>query len=131
MNKQDAKTIKGQIANRLGRHPAPTLPEAENMSTLEEGLRLIGKLEHGNREIKLYKDTDWGEFRVKFYIDGEHQTEADYHTDDKQDASDTARSFLSKAEVGEGQTTTATPPLEESKNNELERIKILALAKLT
>ena len=27
MNKQDAKTMKGRIANRLGRHPEPNLPE--------------------------------------------------------------------------------------------------------
>jgi hypothetical protein len=27
MNKQDAKIMKGRIANRLGRHPAPNLPE--------------------------------------------------------------------------------------------------------
>ncbi len=27
MNKQDAKTMKGKIANRLGRHPEPNLPE--------------------------------------------------------------------------------------------------------
>jgi hypothetical protein len=29
MNKQDAKTIKGQVANRLGRHPKPNLPEGD------------------------------------------------------------------------------------------------------
>ena len=29
MHGQDAKIMKGQIANRLGRHPAPSLPESE------------------------------------------------------------------------------------------------------
>jgi hypothetical protein len=30
MNKQDAKTIKSRVADRLGRHPEPNLPEAED-----------------------------------------------------------------------------------------------------
>jgi len=29
MNKQDAKTMKGQVSNRLGRHPEPNLPEGD------------------------------------------------------------------------------------------------------
>jgi hypothetical protein len=30
MNKQDAKTMKSRVADRLGRHPEPNLPEAED-----------------------------------------------------------------------------------------------------
>lgn len=40
---------------------------------------------------KVYRDAEWNEYRVKFYRDGRHQSNADMHTDDKQDAIDTAK----------------------------------------
>jgi hypothetical protein len=59
-------------------------------------MRLVKQNTAGSKSYKLYKDTDWGEYRVKFYEDGKHLTKADYHTDDKQDALDTAENFLTK-----------------------------------
>lgn len=56
--------------------------------------RLISKFEKGNRAVKIYKDTEWGEFIVQFYEDGEYNQEADYHTDDKEDAVGTAKHFF-------------------------------------
>ena len=38
------------------------------------------------RGFTIYKDTDWKEYRVQFYADHKHLTEADYHTDDKEEA---------------------------------------------
>lgn len=40
----------------------------------------------------VYRDSDWGEYVVKFYLDhpGWHLAQADYHTDDHQDALGTA-----------------------------------------
>lgn len=46
---------------------------------------------------KVYKDYEWQEYRVKFYSpEGQHMENADYHTDDKTDALDTARSLIIK-----------------------------------
>lgn len=45
------------------------------------------------REAKVYRDSVWQEWRVKHYIDGEYQKEADYHTDDKGDAQHHARAW--------------------------------------
>ena len=50
---------------------------------------------------KVYKDRDWGEHRVKFYDpEGKHYKDADYHTDDKQDAHDTATGQLNRYKKG-------------------------------
>ena len=46
---------------------------------------------------KVYKDPDFNEYRVKHYSpEGKHMPKADYHTDDKSDAMDTAASAVSK-----------------------------------
>ena len=46
---------------------------------------------------KVYRDSEWQEYRVKFYdTDGQHFTNADYHTDDKEDALTTARACLER-----------------------------------
>ena len=50
---------------------------------------------------KVYKDKDWGEHRVRFYSpEGKHYTESDYHTDDKEDAHDTAKFALNRYKAG-------------------------------
>jgi len=33
-------------------------------------------------QAKVYKDTEWGEYRFKFYKDGKHLAKADHHTND-------------------------------------------------
>lgn len=79
----------------------------EQKTTINEGVRLIGSKEAGNRSVKVFRDTEWNEYIVRFYIDDEYQEEADYHTDDKQDAVDTAGKWLKgfpKQGVAEGQT---------------------------
>jgi hypothetical protein len=46
---------------------------------------------------KIYRDTDYNEYRVKFYDeDGQHLQYADYHTDCKDDAHDTAHAQLDR-----------------------------------
>ena len=57
-------------------------------------LRLINTIEADNSTAKVYRDSDWNEYRVKFFIDGVHQVDADYHTDDKADAISTAESIV-------------------------------------
>jgi hypothetical protein len=67
--------------------------------SVSESMKLIGKHGEGAKTAKVYKDHEWGEFRVKFYTDGKHEgEEADYHTDDRSDANDTAKSWTTKGE---------------------------------
>jgi len=50
---------------------------------------------------KVYKDRDWGEYRVKFFSpEGKHFPKADYHTDDLDDAHDTAKGQLGRYKDG-------------------------------
>lgn len=48
----------------------------------------------GTRSAKVYKDPEYGEYIVKFYLVGVHHKRADYHTDDKQDALATAQFYI-------------------------------------
>ena len=59
----------------------------------ETKLRLIHTHESSDKkkQSKVYKDTEWGEYRVKFYKDGKHLGKADYHTNDVDDAHGTAQ----------------------------------------
>jgi hypothetical protein len=61
-------------------------------------LRLIKTHTGPNGHVaKVYKDQDFNEYRVKHYSpEGKHMPKADYHTDDKSDAMDTAASAVSK-----------------------------------
>lgn len=51
---------------------------------------------------KVYRDSKWREYRVKFFHDGTYQAEADYHTDDKSDAQFTARAYCGFGRNGSG-----------------------------
>lgn len=55
------------------------------------GLRLIEVVTKGTKAAKVYRDSEWQEFRVKFFDKCVHITDADYHTDDKADAVSTAK----------------------------------------
>lgn len=46
------------------------------------------------REARVYRDSEWQEWRVRFYDQGLHLAAADYHTDDKGDAQHTARAWV-------------------------------------
>lgn len=48
------------------------------------------------RGFAIYRDAEWDEYLVRFYMDGKHQLEADYHTTDRDDAYDTANLWLTK-----------------------------------
>lgn len=51
------------------------------------------------RTATVYRDAEWDEYRVRFYREGVYQEGADYHTDDKQDAMDTASIFCTRVQV--------------------------------
>lgn len=61
-------------------------------------LRLIKTVESAqcSREARIYRDAPWDEYVVKFRQDGKPMPDADYHTDDKQDAKDTATSWVER-----------------------------------
>lgn len=44
----------------------------------------------------IYRDQQWGEYRVIFVADGEHLSKADYHTPDLDDAMASAARFVDK-----------------------------------
>lgn len=54
-------------------------------------MRLIAEIPGARVSAKVYRDAEWGEYRVRFYALGTHLRDADYHTDDREDAMSTAR----------------------------------------
>lgn len=53
----------------------------------------------GDHVAKVYRDAEWQEFRVTFHENGQHLAQADYHTDDAQDAHSTAAHWVAQQEV--------------------------------
>lgn len=99
-----AMSHEGAAKKASGNNPALKIQKVispEGEERLFEGtisMRLV-KTHVGQNgySAKVYKDSDWGEFRVKYFKDGKHLGEkADYHTDDKDDAHDTAQSQLER-----------------------------------
>lgn len=64
------------------------------------GLRKLGVFfnQITDKKAEIFRDTEWEEFRVKFYRQGQYQIHADYHTDDRKDANDTAAHWVNKAD---------------------------------
>ena len=48
--------------------------------------RKIYEVSHENITAKVYRDSEWNEFRVRFYFDGILNEDADYFCADKQEA---------------------------------------------
>lgn len=66
---------------------------------VNEGLRLVKAGIHGHTagdHARVYRDSENDEHVVKFYRAGVHQKNADYHTDDVEDAHTTAKAQLKK-----------------------------------
>jgi S1-C subfamily serine protease len=55
---------------------------------------VINVREKGGRRAVTYRDSEWEEFLVRFYENGVHLEDADYHTSDRDDALDTARVWV-------------------------------------
>lgn len=54
-------------------------------------MRKINSYKNGSNSANVYRNSEWKEYIVKFYRNGYHMGSADYHTDDKKDALDTAQ----------------------------------------
>ena len=48
------------------------------------------------RSVKVRRDTEWNQYIVQFFIEGEYLHLCDYFTSCKDDAMDTAQSHLNK-----------------------------------
>ena len=66
----------------------------EEIPQITESLKLLKTYKSGEHTAKVYKDTDWDEHRVKFFSGDTHHKDADYHTDDVDDAHETAKTQL-------------------------------------
>lgn len=53
-------------------------------------MRLIKTLTNGDNVAKIYRDTEWQEYRTRFFFGGVYQSESDYFTDDKTEAIESA-----------------------------------------
>jgi len=84
----------GRDAEKAKQNGKPVKPGVAEGSA--NGMRLLAKYEEGQRAVKVYKNAEWNEYVVQYYDNGQRNPEADYHTDDKQDAIDSASSYLKK-----------------------------------
>lgn len=50
------------------------------------------------KTANVYRDSEWQEYRVKFYRNGVYQKDADYHCDDRLDADQTAVYWVNREE---------------------------------
>lgn len=93
--KKVAKVQKAAFSENID--PINTVLEARRRLISEGGsLRLKATInsECGKHTAKIYKDHEWGEHRVKFFVNGKHHEPADYHTTDYHDAHGTAHTQL-------------------------------------
>lgn len=60
-------------------------------------LRKVYDVSAGKYSAKVYRDAEWNEYRVKFFINGNHITEADYFDSNKEDAINTATSEVNRS----------------------------------
>ena len=104
--KKDGGSVAGGERPEGGRIPRARGGNASTYADKDDApkLRLVKTHTDGNKTAKVYKDADWGEYRVKHYVDGQHQAKADYHTDDVSDANSTASSFLRSQRASGGRT---------------------------
>lgn len=75
--------------------------EVKNTFNENTNMKLVKKAKSGNRAVKIYKDTEWDEFVLKHYENGEYLKNADYFDDDKESVLDSAEYFLSRSELDE------------------------------
>lgn len=67
------------------------LSDMKNESTQLDEARKVGEFQNGIHKATVHKDSDTGEYKVKFHTNGKHLKDADYFTDEKDDAIGTAK----------------------------------------
>jgi hypothetical protein len=98
-NKQKSNIVrKAAIGESV--NPVDTVLRVYESLMLTEAakLRLLAThhSECGKHTAKVYKDTEWGEHRVKYFINGTHHEPGDSHHGDVDDAHHTARAELKR-----------------------------------
>jgi len=63
------------------------------------------------------RDKETREYKVRLFIDGKHQAAADYHTDDLDDARDTAKAMVAQAETRSAKAAKAAAEAKVSRGN--------------
>jgi hypothetical protein len=58
--------------------------------------RRIHTYENNGKQAKVYRNSDFDEYEVRFSVQGEDLPDADYFTNDKQDAIDTAYNWVNE-----------------------------------
>lgn len=62
---------------------------------MSKSLTIEGKVDGRTHQAVVPRSrNEFGEYVVRFYVDGVHQARADYHTDDRDDAIGTAEAFV-------------------------------------
>lgn len=75
---------------------------------VEEGLKLIATHSNGNDHAKVYRNSEYNEYQVKYHKNGKHLKNADSFHDDKEDAHATAKhqvANLKEEVIEEGKST--------------------------
>lgn len=82
----------GPASAKMGDNPMQkSMKTKVEESQLSEGLRLIDKQVGTDVTTKTYYNSEFGEYQVKVFENGVYNPEADYFTDDKDDAFATAK----------------------------------------
>lgn len=70
-------------------------------SMRSEALKKVTQFEKDGKKAVVYRDAEWDEYRVKFYVVFKgvesYLNDADYHTDDKADATSTAKNYVNES----------------------------------
>jgi len=92
----DVEEIGSSDVSGWVRHVEQMLTNMPDSQELDESSarRLVASDSEGAFGYRVYLDREWNEYVVKHYVNGRHQVDADYHTDDKNDAMSTAQKFV-------------------------------------
>lgn len=118
--KMPRRPVHPPVANTM---QSGTYKDGGNVKEGKPSLRLV-KTHTGpqGHVAKVYKDRDYGEYRVKFFSpDGDHKKNADFHTDDADDAHDTAMNQVKKGYNGGGKVSDADMPYEAKIQSHIDR----------
>lgn len=85
-----------ELFSLLNNKAMSALTEMQESTIVSEGVKKAGEYSMGRHKATTHKDSDTGEYTVKFHTDNKHLPNVDYFTDDKSDASGTAKTQVDK-----------------------------------
>lgn len=92
-SKEAGERVAGSVLKKVLKEE---LSDEEIDTMIDESVKKVGEHTEGRHSAKIYKDSNLGEYQVKLHTDGKHLPDADYFTDDKDDAHRTAKSECSR-----------------------------------